>query len=207
MNAASIFELLRGFVVFRRGSGGVVPGARSGNSGEMVVIIRCTSENVLQRIGKESVENMTSKGLLFTLFLLVLVGLAPMAVQSATKDEAVETRDIASPESSIERGKYLVHSVAQCVQCHSPRDEAGKLIESRLLTGGRIPLDSPYSNEAWATQAPNIRGFNGYSDELAKRLLMEGLTRDGRPPMNPMPPFRMNEEDAAAVVAYLKSLP
>src|SRR5262250_32718 len=38
------------------------------------------------------------------------------------------------PEPSsplIERGRYLANDVAMCVQCHSPRDENGALIEGQ----------------------------------------------------------------------------
>src|SRR5689334_8086156 len=61
----------------------------------------------------------------------------------------------------VERGRYLVHDVALCIQCHSPRDENGNLIETKLLTGARIPFDSPFPGQAWAYQAPNIRGMIG----------------------------------------------
>jgi len=106
----------------------------------------------------------------------------------------------------VERGRYLVHDVALCVQCHSPRDENGKLLETRLLTGARVPLGSPYPGQPWAYQAPNLRGMTGYTEQEGIRLLMEGITRGGTPPRPPMQRFHMNRDDARAVVAYLKSL-
>jgi mono/diheme cytochrome c family protein len=106
----------------------------------------------------------------------------------------------------IERGKYLVHDVALCVQCHSPRDENGRLFETRLLTGARIPLASPFAGQPWAYQAPNIRGMTGYTEQEGIRLLTEGVTRGGTPPRPPMLRFHMSRDDARAVVAYLKSL-
>src|SRR5205814_10366240 len=105
-----------------------------------------------------------------------------------------------------ERGRYLVHQVALCVQCHSPRDENGRLLETRLLSGARIPVDSPFSGQPWAYQAPNIRGMVGYTEEEGVRLLTEGIIRGGTPPRPPMQQFHMTREDARAVVAYLKSL-
>ena len=106
----------------------------------------------------------------------------------------------------VERGRYLVHDVALCIQCHSPRDEAGRLIETKLLTGAPIPFDSPYPGQPWAYQAPNIRGMIGYTEAEGVRLLTEGITRGGTPPRPPMQQFHMSPEDARAVVAYLKSL-
>jgi hypothetical protein len=46
----------------------------------------------------------------------------------------------------------------------------------------------------------------GYTEEQGIRLLMEGVTRDGRRPDPPMPQYRLNRTDAQAVVTYLKSL-
>jgi mono/diheme cytochrome c family protein len=107
----------------------------------------------------------------------------------------------------IERGRYLVENVAQCIQCHTPRERSGNLLRSQWLQGGPIPVDSPYSGQPWARRAPNIAGLGGFGPEGTKHLLMTGIVpRTGRPPQAPMPPFRMDEEDADAVVAYLMSL-
>ena len=112
----------------------------------------------------------------------------------------------AAPLSKIDRGAYIVAHVSLCVQCHTPRDENGNLIETRLLSGAPIPLSSPYPGKPWAYRAPNIRGMVGYTEDEGIRLLMEGVTRNGTPPRPPMQQFAMNREDAEAVVAYLKSL-
>ena len=112
----------------------------------------------------------------------------------------------ATPPSKADRGAYLVHHVAMCVQCHSPRDEKGDLIATRLLSGAPIPVSSPFPGQPWAYRAPNIRGLVGYTDEEGVKLLMEGVNRNGTRPRPPMEQFGMNREDAEAVVAYLKSL-
>lgn len=108
---------------------------------------------------------------------------------------------------SIERGRYLVHDVAQCIQCHSPRDGNGALLVDRLLTGAPIPVRSPFTGQQWAFQAPRIAGLPGYTVDEGIRLLTRGIARSGQRPLPPMPQFRMNEQDARDVVAYLKSLP
>src|SRR6516162_8996500 len=46
--------------------------------------------------------------------------------------------------ASIERGRYLTHDVAMCVQCHSPRDDRGKILEGREFLGAAMPIRSPY---------------------------------------------------------------
>lgn len=120
---------------------------------------------------------------------------------SATRDQAAEARQA----GEVARGEYIVNSVAMCVQCHSPRDDAGNIIESRKLTGAPMPVRGPSWSVAWAYQAPPIARLSGFTDEQIMALLTTG-TATGRPrPMPPMPQFRMTREDAAAVIAYLRS--
>lgn len=114
----------------------------------------------------------------------------------------------AGPEQNaqVERGRYLVHSVAMCVQCHSPRDGQGDLIPTQHLHGNTVPFPTPYKDMRWAVRAPHIAGLPGYSDEQALRLLTEGITANSGVPKMPMPPFRMSKDDAQAVIAYLRSI-
>lgn len=105
-----------------------------------------------------------------------------------------------------DRGAYIVEHLSRCGQCHTPRDESGNLVMTRTLSGAPVPLRSPFPGQSWAFAAPNIRGLAGYTDEEAIRLLTEGVTRGGTPPQLPMQQFGMTREDAAAVVAYLRSL-
>jgi mono/diheme cytochrome c family protein len=117
--------------------------------------------------------------------------------------EALPTR---IPAGSVEHGRYLVHDVAQCVECHSPRDANGVILRGQEFTGAPIPFRPPWANE-WAIQAPRNRGLPGYTTELGIRLLTQGaIDREGRQLRPPMPRFRMSPQDAADVVAYLKSL-
>ena len=106
----------------------------------------------------------------------------------------------------VEHGKYIVQNVAQCIQCHTPRDAKGALLMSRLMTGAPIPFRSPFPDEEWAFEAPRISGMPGYSEEDGVRLLTQGIARSGQRPRPPMPRFGMTEQDARDVVAYLKSI-
>ena len=112
----------------------------------------------------------------------------------------------ASRADQIARGRYLVHHVAMCVQCHTPRDATGALDETRLLKGAPVPVSSPFPGQLWAFSAPAIAGLPGFADEDEIALLTTGR-RPGTPaPKPPMPPFRLTRADAEAVVAYLRSL-
>ena len=109
--------------------------------------------------------------------------------------------------NSVERGKYIVEHVAMCVECHTPRDETGRMIREQYLNGAPVPVKGPpFSGMKWAVKAPAITGLTGYTKEEGLRLLTKGITRDGRVPDPPMPPFRLSVADAEAVVDYLKSL-
>jgi len=114
------------------------------------------------------------------------------------------------PESatgaSIERGRYLTHDVAMCVQCHSPRDDKGKILEGREFLGAAMPIRSPYPSVQFAFNAPNIRELARSHGDSVIRLLRTGIDRNGKAPDLPMPPFRMNAEDAESIVLYLRSL-
>ena len=107
----------------------------------------------------------------------------------------------------LDQGKYIVDQVAMCPQCHTARNAAGELQMNKYLLGAPVPVEAPpFPIGRWAIKAPAIAGLNGYTDEQAIRLLMEGITADGREPNPPMPRYRMNRRDAEAVAAYLKSL-
>jgi mono/diheme cytochrome c family protein len=144
--------------------------------------------------------------------LVVGISLAALAAPPKPSSSPQAPKEAAAADSGtpasplVSRGRYLVHDVALCIQCHSPRDENGNLLETKLLTGARIPFDSPYPGHSWAYQAPNIRGMIGYTEAEGIRLLTRGITRSGTPPRPPMQQFHMDAEDARAVVAYLKSL-
>lgn len=108
--------------------------------------------------------------------------------------------------NSVERGQYIVHHLAMCVICHTPKDAAGNLDPTRLLRGGPIPVRGPTANSDWAFHAPQLAGLPGWDDEAVVTLLMTGHRPNGKSPRPPMPPFRFHREDARAVVNYLKSL-
>jgi len=150
--------------------------------------------------------------------LLVPVMLAAnmsAAGDSAAAYEAVAPRTVPLQASAggtalvgdVEHGAYLAQHVAMCVECHSGRDDAGAIIESERFMGGQIPLGPPWARD-WASRAPRNRGLPGYTDEEGIRLLTRGaIDRQGRQLKPPMPKFRMTPQDAADIVAYLKSLP
>ncbi len=138
---------------------------------------------------------------------IVSLTLAARTASSPAESPAVpgQAQAPASPSGDVARGEYLVNAVAMCVQCHSPRDASGGIIESRRLTGAAMPVRGPSWSTEWAYQAPAIARLSGFTDDQIMMLLTEGHAGDRPRPKSPMPQFRMTRDDAAAVIAYLRS--
>jgi mono/diheme cytochrome c family protein len=145
---------------------------------------------------------------------LVLMGLmlAMFLVRATTAQTrrgapppAKPAQEARMPQGNIEHGRYLAEQVAMCVECHSERDSSGTIIASQKFLGGNIPFLPP---AGWAARVPRNRGLLGYTDAMAMRLLTQGaIGRDGTQLKPPMPRFRMTPQDAADVIAFLRSLP
>jgi mono/diheme cytochrome c family protein len=123
----------------------------------------------------------------------------PQAAPPAVSSERADPR-------LVERGRYLTHDVAMCVQCHSPRDDRGTIIPGQEFRGAANPFRPPFPGIPWAIRSVNIRGLGDLPEEAVIRLLTTGIGRNGSPPDPPMPRFRMSQADAEAIVAYLRSL-
>ena len=134
--------------------------------------------------------------------ILIFIALLLFPIGAFAQDRGVPTG-----AKSIERGKYIVDRLAMCNECHTPRNRMGELQVTEYLHGAPVTVSAPpYPNVKWALKAPAIAGLSGYTTEQGVRLLMEGVTADGRTPTPPMPRYRMSRSDAEAVVVYLKSL-
>jgi mono/diheme cytochrome c family protein len=139
--------------------------------------------------------------------VLVAALAASLAALGLTKIPAAPTSPGAAAVASIERGRYLTHDVAMCVQCHSPRDEKGRILEGKEFLGAPMPIQSPYPTVAkFAFNAPNIRELARSHGDSVVRLLRTGIDWNGKAADLPMPPFRMSAEDAESIVLYLRSL-
>jgi hypothetical protein len=112
----------------------------------------------------------------------------------------------ASGSSKLERGKYLVEQVGMCGDCHTPHNEKGEPIQEKTLQGTILPFKPAVPMPLWADKSPNIAGLPGWEDRDAIRFLMTGIAYNDLPARPPMPQYRFNQEDAAAIMAYLRSL-
>ena len=107
--------------------------------------------------------------------------------------------------TSLVRGRYLVEHVGLCADCHTPRNEKGQFLREQWMKGAPLPFQ-PTVPMPWSPVAPPLAGLPTMTEEQAVAFMRTGKRPDGTAPRPPMPEFRFNEEDAKAVVAYLKSL-
>jgi mono/diheme cytochrome c family protein len=108
-------------------------------------------------------------------------------------------------DQSAARGKYLVENVGMCGDCHTPMGPTGPDL-SRSLQGAELVFTPTVPVPDWVSAAPAIAGLPSLEDDEAIALLATGALPNGTTMRPPMPHFRMNRDDAAAVVAYLRSL-
>jgi mono/diheme cytochrome c family protein len=122
---------------------------------------------------------------------------------------------IAVTPELLARGNYLVNQVAPCGACHTPRVGDSWLGGERtdaFLAGGP-QFDDPDMGFRVAT--PNITqdretGIGAWTDDEIMRAVRDGVSRDGRLLLPPMPFTSwqaMSDEDARAIVAYLRTVP
>jgi len=144
-------------------------------------------------------------------FPLVFAWLCSAVLLSSTlafaQNQKPQPNSKATSGGSLARGKYIVENVAICAQCHTPRDYDGTPNRSHWLQGSSVPFNPVKPDPNWPLTAPRIGGVPlPASDGDMVKLLTTGIWTNGEHLRPPMPQFRLSQEDAEAVVAYLKSL-
>ena len=146
---------------------------------------------------------MVWKGMMQWAFVLVLAASgavlwrAPAAGQAKGDNKSTE---------ALKRGAYLVNHVAQCGNCHTPRNSKGELDTTRHLQGAPIWFKSTKIKfEKWEDTAPDLTP-SGLASRWGEEKLVKFLSTGGQADA-PMPAFKLTVSDARAVVAYLRSLP
>jgi hypothetical protein len=133
---------------------------------------------------------------------------APKASSQRNPNEAARSAQPSNASSSeVDRGKYIVENVAMCEECHTPRDSAGNLDESRRLQGAPIWITPVHRTTNWSMRAPALAGFGEFTQQQGEDILERGVGPNGLPIQPPMHIYHMNHADADAVIAYLRSLP
>jgi mono/diheme cytochrome c family protein len=112
-------------------------------------------------------------------------------------------------ESQLERGRYLVETLAGCGNCHTPREPNGPL-KDKKFAGGEVIKHADFT-----AVTPNITpdprtGIGNWTDDQIDLAIREGRRPDGRllGPAMPSRSYRsLADDDVKAIVAYLRSVP
>jgi mono/diheme cytochrome c family protein len=112
-------------------------------------------------------------------------------------------------ETQLERGRYLVETVAGCGNCHTPKGPNGPLPDKKLAGGDVI------KHEDFTAAVPNITpdpetGIGKWTDHQIAEALREGRRPDGSliGPAMPFQSYRnLADEDVKAIIAYLRTVP
>jgi mono/diheme cytochrome c family protein len=144
---------------------------------------------------------------------LVAAPLIALAIASCSKPATQEssTSTAAAPYDSVARGRYLV-SVASCNDCHTPGYLFGGPDSSRLLSGSEVGWQTPLGTAYARNLTPDsTTGIGTWTAQQIVNAIRTGQRPNGDhillPPM-PWPNLsQLNDKDAYAIAAYLKSLP
>jgi mono/diheme cytochrome c family protein len=129
---------------------------------------------------------------------------------------AKETPPPAAPVSGVARGEYLVHAVAHCGECHTPRSAMTMAVDNSRFLAGNEKKTGP---EGQAT--PNITpdkatGLGDWTEEQIVTYLGTGNRPDGDVAgglmaeniQGTLAGFKdMTRADLTAIARYLKSIP
>jgi mono/diheme cytochrome c family protein len=124
---------------------------------------------------------------------------------------ALVTAGVASAQTPVERGKYLVEGVLTCGNCHSPRAAGGVIDAARLYSGGPQEWDTPTFKVKGSNITPDPdTGTGKWSPADLKKAIVDGRRPNGVQ-LAPIMPYGFYKVftpgDLDAVVAYLKSVP
>jgi mono/diheme cytochrome c family protein len=117
---------------------------------------------------------------------------------------------VARAEALLERGAYLVNTVAGCGRCHTPRDAAHKPIAEMDLAGGFDFDDGVIGHVVGPNLTPDREtGIGNWTEEQIIAALRGGKRPDGTIIGPPMPIFfyrQFSDRDVAAIAAHLRSI-
>src|SRR4029077_11691702 len=128
---------------------------------------RVSMGRVMDTTGQEYVlpgRRVMSAGTRRAIGLLVMVNLS------------IPFASLAADPAQRERGRYIAHDVAMCVQCHTPRDASGARIDEEEFIGAASPVAAPsfIADGAWCVTTPRIAGLPCFTDDEAVELFMNG---------------------------------
>jgi mono/diheme cytochrome c family protein len=149
------------------------------------------------------------------LVLVVLGGITAIGWQVVLGPDArpVSDRRFEVTQARLDRGKYLVEGPAHCFHCHTEHD----------LSVPTFPIDQARRGAGWVLPIPELNniaarnitpdpetGIGTWTDDEIARAIREGARKDGTA-LFPVMPYldyaSLDDEDVAAIVVYLRTIP
>lgn len=114
------------------------------------------------------------------------------------------------PDDPVKRGFYLA-SLAHCMECHSRKPDGEQDFGNWWGKGGH-EMTGPFGSVIVSNiSAHKEKGVGAWTDAELKRVLTEGVSRDGRALKQPMARQRyfskMTEQDLNAIIAWVRTIP
>ncbi|HEY6765960.1 MAG TPA: hypothetical protein VI386_14445 [Candidatus Sulfotelmatobacter sp.] len=114
----------------------------------------------------------------------------------------------------VARGRYLVQSLLGCETCHSPKNwsaHGAPNLPGKELAGQVLPIPDLPGIVAAPNLTPDpVTGAANWTDDQMARAIREGIGHDDRT-IFPIMPYRfyrtLSDEDLAAVLVYLRTIP
>lgn len=131
------------------------------------------------------------------------------------KVDAAPVITIKKTPALVERGEYLAHHVAVCIDCHSTRDWSrfsGPIIPGTHGKGGDVfnqDMGFPGTFYARNITSDKETGIGSWTDGEIYRAITSGVSRNGEP-LFPVMPYKgyanLTTNDAYAIIAYIRTL-
>jgi mono/diheme cytochrome c family protein len=145
---------------------------------------------------------MVKGGIMRNWIIIVLAGAAMaggVALPAGAQDQ----------QAMVARGAYLVNGPAACGNCHTRKNPDLSPRNDMFLAGGES-FDTPVFTAYSRNLTPDKdSGIGTWTDAQIIRAMREGVTKEGEvlgPPM-PVPTYHnMSDDDARAIVAYLRTI-
>ena len=150
----------------------------------------------------------------------IVLGVITVLLLGAAAYIKIALPDVGEPEvitvertpQRIERGKYLAHHVAVCMDCHSKREwdkYAGPMAAEGIGAGGEVfNQDMGFPGKFYA---PNITPYalGKWTDGELLRAITAGVDKEGNalfPVMGYHRFGKMDREDVYSIIAYIRTL-
>ncbi len=103
-----------------------------------------------------------------------------------------------------------MEEVAKCQVCHTPRGPDGQLDREKWLKGTVLDFQPMHDVKDWHKTSPDLvpgsRLWQRWGEKGITEFLKTGVGPSGHAADPPMPTYKLNADDAEAIVQYLKSL-